>query len=342
MHIVYFVGWDVSKATVNYCLRSSQEESLPILEEGQTSNTPSAITKLLNKWVTKYKCRFQDFLHCAENTGMYCNPLRKVADQLRLNFWFEDAFQLSRSMGRIKDKNDKVDARRIAEYCIIHKHKARIYKASNKIHLQIDRLQKLRTKLVRQRQALKTAHQEQQKFDLVDMPQAYYQVHQTCINTLDEQIRLIELELKTLIHSDEQIKRKYEIALSVPAVGEKTVLTILSITGCFERIKTARACASYAGVCPHAHTSGTSIRKRSKTSRAASKQLKTVLTQGLVFVVHKPHLPYYDLYTRLIAKGRTHRQALNAARNKLLRILFACIRNDVMYDKNRHTNLHSL
>lgn len=333
MEILYFVGWDISKDRLNYCVRNTARE---IVQEDEIANKPTAIKKLCRSLAKQLESDSSCFLHCAEHTGQYTNPIRKAAIDLKMQLWLEDGLQLKYSKGRDKDKTDRLDARYIAEYCQNRRHRAVFYEPAREVEVQLDTLSKMRLKLVRKRQSLKASYREMKQFTLVDLPESYSEVNENLIKSLNQQIKVLEKQIKKLIFSDEALKRIYKIALSVPGVGRSNVLVILSITGCFKRIKTAKACASYAGISPHPHQSGSSVRRKSKTSKAASRQLKTAFHQGLMFTVHKAHLPYHALYTRLRQKGRSYNQAMNAARNKMIRILYACITNDVMYDKKHH------
>lgn len=336
MAITYFVGWDNSKETLNYCLINGD---LEVIHEGECSNTQSSIKELTMQWAREFNYPKDAFLHCVENTGHYSNPIRKAATKHRLNLWVEDGLQLKLSMGRQKNKTDKVDARLIAQYCCIHRRSAQLYQAPRDIEVQLDELQKLRTSLIRKRQSIKTSYKGKTQFNLASISTSYREINKAVLQVLNEQIKKLEKDIRKLILSDEKLKRIYQIALSVPGIGRANVLVIMGITGCFKRIKTARACACYAGVSPHPHRSGSSIRKKSKTSRAASKQLKTAFQQGVTFLLHRPSSPYYALYQRLMGKGRSHNQAANAARNKMIRILYACVKNDVMYEKKHHKML---
>jgi transposase len=121
----------------------------------------------------------------------------------------------------------------------------------------------------------------------------------------------------------------------------KNSIVILVITGLFERIPSAGKCASYAGISPHERQSGTTLRQRFRASRSASRSLKTAFHQGAMSLIQGDNL-FNQLYRRLRAKGRSHKQAINAVRNKIIKVLYACLGKDTMYCKKYHQNLQGL
>jgi transposase len=66
-------------------------------------------------------------LICSEYTGHYTFPLCFVCEDLELDLWLENPYQIKHSQGLQRGKNDKVDARRIAEYCSRFQDKARLF-----------------------------------------------------------------------------------------------------------------------------------------------------------------------------------------------------------------------
>lgn len=336
MDYAYFIGWDVSKATLNFCIRDA-EQTEPV-HEGQIANTKTAIAKVLQRWSQELDTAVEDFAHCVENTGRYTHPLLGLVDPLGLRLWLEDPLHLKRSMGRQKRKTDQVDARNIAEYCRWKHRQATWYTQPSELNLHLRELSQTRTKLLRFKQAQHTSCQARESHGLVAPNGVCQLISEELVQELAQKITRLDSEILRLLEADEEAKRKLQIARSVPGIGPKNVIVILAITGLFERIGSARACAAYAGLIPYEHESGTSVRKGNRVSRAVSKQLKTALHQGAQFLIIRPS-PFKDLYDRLRAKGRTYRQAINAVRHKMIRVLYACLEKDVMYDKNIHAGL---
>lgn len=332
MNFTHFVGWDVSKATLDYCLLDAQRV---ILEQGKIKNNRKAISKQLGVWIGKYQLTSSTTLHCMEKTGHYCNPMISVIDDELLQIWLEDPVQLKHSMGRRKDKTDKADAHMIAEYAVNHGYKAKLYAIPKEISVQINDLSKARLKLVRYKQALATSQKEKKQFELYPTDPAFAKILSETIAYIQGQIDALDRRIVELIKQDAEARRIYKVALSVPGIGRKNIVTILAITGFFEKIASPRACASYAGVSPHENQSGSSIRYRSRVSKASNKELKTAFHLGAINLIRSPSL-FKDIFDRQTEKGHNFRKAINAVRNKMINVLYACLRKDTMYDKKYH------
>lgn len=335
MIFTYFLGWDCSKAKLNYCLRDT---SLVILEEGELPNRSRSIKALLLKITRRHKFELSQLLQCADNTGLYSNPLLSLLADMNLSIWLEDPLQISRSIGRKKDKNDVIDARDHAEYALTFQRRVKLYKLKRQIVVQLKMLTKQRLLLVRNRQRALTSYQETKQFTLAHMDTTTLQILERNLTQAKASIEELENHINAIIKADQEANRKYEITRSVPGFGPKNTLVVLAVTEFYEKLTNARSCASYAGVSPHERQSGSSIRHRHKTSRAIDNELKTALHQGAMSLLRSDNI-FKRLYDRLKAKGKSHLSAINAVRNKLLRVLYACLQNDTMYDKNIHESL---
>jgi transposase len=349
MSYSYFCGWDVSKLSLNYCL---QDQSGQVVAEGQIDNTSAAVLKLLQDLYRLPAAEAASILHCSENTGQYSHPLLKASAAGQFWLWNEDALQLNRSLGRQRDKTDAGDARLIAEYARRYADRAQRYVLPSDFDLRLSKLTKLRQHLVSALQRSRTMYgellafslQEQQQEDKPHKKQEEEdKIFTRHLKDLAQRVEQVEEAIEAhLEQADQTLRRKIDIARSVvPGIGPKNSLVLFVITGLFERIPSAAQCASYAGISPHERQSGTSLRSRYRASRSASRSLKTALHQGAMSLIRGDN-PFNALYRRLRAKGKGHRPAINAVRNKIIRVLYGCLKNDTIYSKNLHQNLHVL
>jgi transposase len=60
-------------------------------------------------------------LICFEYTGLYSFPLAEFLSKRQIKFSMVAALEIKRSLGIVRGKNDKIDARRIAEYAYLRK-----------------------------------------------------------------------------------------------------------------------------------------------------------------------------------------------------------------------------
>lgn len=103
------------------------------------------------------------------------------------------------------------------------------------------------------------------------------------LKLIQQQVQKTEVQITTSLEEDETIKKHFKLLCSIPGIGLVTaaaaaaVALILS-TNNFTAFEDGRRFASYCGVAPFEHKSGTSIRGRTKTSHLANKQIKALLS----------------------------------------------------------------
>ena len=90
--------------------------------------------------------------------------------------------------------------------------------------------------------------------------------------------------------------------------------------------------ACYSGVAPFKYQSGTSIKGRAKVSHLANKSIKALLHMAAISVIRLDgDLAGY--YHRKVAESKHKMLVLNAVRNKILKRVYSCIRENRNYEK---------
>ena len=341
MHFNYFLGWDVSKATLDYCVLDRQGQAV---DRGNIANEVPTIRKFFKRLCTQLGAAACNILQCVENTGVYTHPLllvmQRATDEAAPFLWREDALQIKLSSGRQKDKTDAGDALSIARYALRHQNDARAYTLPAKQLRQVRQLLQLRRSLLKGLTALEVSYRELKAYALYPLDTTGARIIRRQVQQMKKNLAELDARLTALIQEDEQMRRLYRITQSVPGMGPKNSLVVLALTELYQKIPTARACASYAGISPHTYQSGSSVRRGPRTSKASSAELKTAIHLGAMSLIKHDNL-YRQLYDRLRAKGKAHLSAINAVRNKMLRVLYACIEKDTLYQKERHVSLHT-
>ena len=127
---------------------------------------------------------------------------------------------------------------------------------------------------------------------------------------------------------------------SIPGIGLVTAVALILATNNFTAFDDGRKFASYCGVAPFEHTSGTSIRGRTvrrtaKTSHLANKRIKTLLSNEAASAIQSDEeLKAY--FHRKVAEGKSRRGTakmvvINAIRAKLINRVFATINRGTEY-----------
>jgi len=238
--------------------------------------------------------------------------------------------QIIRSLGVQRGKNDCLDAKRIAEYACLKKDKAVLWQPQREIVLQINDLLTLRDRLIESRKSLKQPIKEFNDAGFKDTAKLIESRCSITLSALDKEIEQIEKELDKLIRKDSNLKKLYKLATSVPGIGKITALTLLYFTNEFKLYVNANQLACYCGVAPFEHTSGTSVKGRSRVSPFANKRLKRLLHLVAMSTLScDKQLAQY--YQRKVSEGKNKMLVINAIRNKILHRLCAVIKRGTPY-----------
>lgn len=129
---------------------------------------------------------------------------------------------------------------------------------------------------------------------------------------------------KELCQKEEEIQRRYDLALSVPGVGKETARVIAcELPANLEKYRVDQLCA-YAGVVPRRDQSG--VRQApEQVGKRGNAHLRTgafMASTRTVFVSKANE----ERYLALRAKGKTHKQAMVAILHRLLREVFTVIK----------------
>lgn len=324
----WFLGIDVSKKTLDFTLlRNGIKTSY-----GQIENDTNALVEALKQLRKEHGVKFSQLLICAEHTGIYSAYVLNTAQQLKLNLWLESAVQIKQSLGIQRGKNDQVDSYRIGCYAYRFQDKAILWQPKREVISGLERLSALRSRLVNVRKQLVNALKEETGFTKEHI---FKQLTAGCKNTLqalNKDIKKVEAELEKLLHSDEQLKRLYEVITSVTGIGPVTAVALIVATKEFKAFNDPRKFACYSGVAPFTHSSGSSIRGRTRTSKMANQGVKALLTMGARSAAsYDAELKHY--YERKISEGKSRHSVLNAIKAKLIHRVFACVNNNKLYEK---------
>ena len=151
------------------------------------------------------------------------------------------------------------------------------------------------------------------------------------LKQLNKEVEIIENEMEELIKEHNQ--QMYSNICSIPGVGKKTDLLLIASTNGFKSFKNHRQLSAFFGLAPTERTSGTSIKGRSRISKAGNPKIRNYLFL-CSFTASQCNPQCNALFTRLVAKGKSKKLALIAVTNKLLKQAFAIAKSGICYDKN--------
>lgn len=328
----FTIGADISKDKINFALRILNDYLL----EKEIENTTSALNKFIKevqslvKSVAKEKKSEYSIEFVMEHTGIYGNLLMECLAGLKLTMYVVAGLEIKNSIGISRGKNDKIDAKRIAEYGVRFRDKMKPYTLSDQTLIELKVLNTKRTQIVRIKAQLTQAKDDNKKFQSKELQKKLEKINKPIVNDLDEAIKKIEAEMLELIKSNESIYDNYKIAQSVPGVGKIVAIAFICASNNFTKFESAKALGSYCGVVPFGKESGR-YKGKDKVSSIANKSLKTLLHLGAVSSISGKNA-FAAYYQRKVTADKKNKMlALNNVRNKIVKTLFACIKTKTKY-----------
>lgn len=327
METIYFLGIDISKKTFQAALTVDGINMV----EWEVGNNEQAIKGYFQDIQEKFA--LNQLIVCMEHTGVYSLPLLDYLTKNKVMVCVEPALQIKQSQGMVRGKSDQIDAKRIAQYAYKNRQELKLWKPQRTVIQELKALLTLRERLVKMKTQLEVPIHESKEYIEEPLRKKVVKNCKGTIKALLKDINKVEKEIALLVTKDAKLQQQFELAESVPGIGKITALNMIVSTGEFERITEAKKFACYTGVAPFEHTSGSSVRGKTKVSKLANMTLKKLIHLAAMSAIqHCEELRLF--YQRKVAAGKNKMSVINAVRNKLISRVFACIKNKRMYQKD--------
>ena len=316
-----YLGIDVAKLTLDYCLVTEDGQ----LERDQILNTQKSINTFL-KNLKKAGHNLNEILFVFEKTGIYSSLISLVLSENELDYAQVPALEIKRSLGITRGKSDKVDAKEIAYYA-----KRNTDKISLSVLPELN-LQQLKIVFAEREKtiaAIKVFERtlENEMFLRKEVFGSVKAINRQTVKYLKKQLAMLDEKIKKLIREDEVLNKQQQLLKSIPGIGEITSVYLLMVTKGFTAFTNGRKFACYSGVAPFEHTSGTSIKGKTRVSHLADKKMKSLLHMvSLTAIKYDPELR--DYYTRKKAEGKHTMLVLNNIKCKIVYRIFAVIQRE--------------
>jgi transposase len=334
MQFKFFVGIDVSKHALDFSVVTEGKEICNFRIENSVRAIKAAIKNL--KKIDGFS--IPHVLFCLEYTGIYNNYVTSTLQLMHANIWVEKAIQIKRSSGLQRGKSDKVDSQRIAFFAFRNHDRARLWTPPRVVIQQLKRLTRIRERLLVMTSQLKKPIKESEKFDPKEVFMLVKNSCQSTIKSLKADIKKVETQIREVIKSDASLKHLFELITSVNGVGKVIACDMIVNTNEFKNITESKKYACYSGVVPFEHSSGSSVRGRTRVSHFANKNSKRLLHMAAISSVrYAGELKTYWL--RKLEEGKHKMIVLNAIRNKLIQRVFAVVKRGSKYERFPQTSL---
>ena len=332
------IGIDISKKTLDWCVLNGKE----FAGYHRTANSVDAIAERLAKVLEGGRTDVGEVLVCAEFTGRYIHPLVLACHRCGVDLWLESGYNIKCEARKERGKDDRTDARRIAEYGRKNQDDARIYRLPSESIATLRDLLSERAMYCSQRAAYKGQLRDMRDYMEPKAYTARAVRQQALIKELDRLVGEIDDSMAEIVSSDPELRRQQELLLTVPGIGMVCAAALIAVTAGFTLFDNGRELCCFAGLAPFAYTSGTSIRSRHRVSGRADHELKALLHMcALVAATRIKSGHFAEYYQRKVSEGKSKMSVLNAVRAKLMLTAFSVVRNNTPYDKNFKKNLQN-
>ena len=317
-------GIDVSKSDLDICLFNKATSKVEL--EISVSNTLDTIE---GEFSTP---EYDDTLFVLEHTGTYSSKIIHQLSSLNRPFSVIAPTKSKNFMSALghTNKND-----RQAAYALSRAGQMlplKLYKAPTK-EMQ-KRKQILTTLKALQKQKSSVSNQIHALEQLPFIEEQAMTALKTVLQTLEGQIKPLEKSLYDA-SNDEKFNQKRKLASSVKGIGIKTAEAILLVTNGLDDFSSASKVAKFLGLTPYSHESGSSIRKKGKITKFGNSEVRSLLYMCTVSAIQY-NLVCKELYERIRQSGKPHKVAAVAVMHKLVKQVFVCVKNEVMFDNEYH------
>jgi len=323
---MYSIGIDVSKSSLNIHI---PKNSLDL----EIDNNLKALKSLYSKLKKIYKKEIDKLIFVYEPTGSYSALLYRFCDQKKIKVFMINPKQ-SRNFAKAiaqRNKSDKIDAKVLSEAIVVAKESEIIIPFINPIVEEIKELiayyklkVKLRVQLNNHLEALKAKG-----------------ANKALIASLKKDIAKIKKEedsiienIYSIITKDKELKAKYESIISIDGIGKVAAIVLLHL---FIKYPNAnqRQIVSLTGLDPIKRESGTSIRGKTRISKAGGKIYRATLFMPVMAAIrHNNQIK--EFYNRLKANGKHTTVAQIAVMRKLIIIAHSLYKSKELYDKEKY------
>jgi transposase len=319
-----FVGIDVSKSWLDAVIRGTKNHiRFPNNTEG---------FKQLQAWLKSLCIDINNCWFILEYTGGYEYRFVQFCQSKGLCFTRVPGLEIKKSLGMQRGKSDQIDAGRIAEYGYEKKDRLQPQQACNAAIEDLKELLTQRKAFVTERKANEhrlgelIAAKDHKKSDAV------IKLYQQVIDFMVKVIEKTEKEIRAIFTQHEDLKRNFILITTVIGIGDVNGWMTIAFTENFERFRDGRKYGAYCGVVPYEHTSGKSIKGKSRVSPMANKDVKAELEMAARTAIrHDPEIKAY--YARRKAMGKHHMGIMNEVRFKLILRMFAVVNKGEDYVK---------
>ena len=260
-NFLLYVGLDVSKSTFHAAFRQAGQLMAQVCYE----NNAAGISDFI-KAIDAYQVPSTQVLVALEHCGVYLEKILMALQSQSIFTWLWNPYIAKHAPLELhRHKDDPRDAQSMAKLAQLYQHHAKKYVPPSADQAELKALFRLRSQLIKQRTQL--YNQQKANRDKAMPHPTSETIFQELIDLLSTKIKALDQKLKDLIFQSKQLKRIYQILISIPAIGPVTATQLILLTQGFTSFISEKAMAKYIGSMPLTYQSGSSIKRKPKTSK---------------------------------------------------------------------------
>ena len=158
-------------------------------------------------------------------------------------------------------------------------------------------------------------------------------VKQTIAN-LEQQIKELQQHVIELVDNNDELSQVLELLLSIAGVGKTSAIYIMGEILILPKDMNVKQWVAHAGLDPREFTSGTSVNKQPRLTKAGNRHLRCALFMpALSATRHNVNVKAF--YNHLLDKGKKKMQGICAVMRKLLHAIYGILKTGQPFDGNK-------
>ena len=321
---MYSIGLDISKASVNVYIPKNELDL-------EIDNSVKAFKALYSKLKKLYKKEIDKVVFVFEPTGNYSTPLHRFCCEKEINSFIigpKESRNFAKAIAQ-RNKSDIVDARVLS--------KAIVIATPDQIQVPIinECVEEMKELMTYYKLKLKIRVQLSNHLESLKAKQTSINI----IHRIEEEIKLFKKEesrimedIYSIVEADKELINKYYSILSIDGIGKVSAIVLLHL---FLRYPNAnqRQIVSLTGLDPIVRESGTSVRGKSRISKAGARIYRgTLFMATMSSTLHNEKMKAF--YEHLKKNGKHTTVAQIAVMRKLVVVAHSLYKSGESYDKN--------
>jgi transposase len=141
----------------------------------------------------------------------------------------------------------------------------------------------------------------------------------------------LQAEADALIDASPALMADRDLLVSVKGVGPQTASTVLAELPPVAALPTAQSAGACAGLAPREFSSGSTVRRRTRLSKAGNARLRQALYLPTRTAIRfNPLIKAF--FERLLEAGKSRRAAVGACLRKLIMVCYGVLKNRTPFD----------